>query len=297
MPKNRPARRTRPARQQRSHGPSQPQDTAVYAGPKLSMWDFNHCAPQKCTGRKLARFGIVTSIRVSQKHAGVVLSPMGTRAISRQDAPLAGSNGMGVIDCSWARVDEVPFHRLRSGADRLLPFLIAANPINYGKPLRLTCAEALAAGLFIMGFDDSARQVLAKFTWGDSFWQLNDELLQQYCKCENSEQVVAVQAAYIRTCEKETEERKQNNISIWDEIETNAHSPHQSQLGADDDCSSDSHNSHSDAGGEESDMAVKQNRGNIESDLSTEYPSQGDTTRIQLEDEIENRPPQHDAKR
>ncbi|CAN8067052.1 unnamed protein product [Agarophyton chilense] len=140
---------------------------------------------------------------------------MGTRAISKADSVLAESCGLGVVDCSWARIEEVSFDRLKSGADRLLPFLIAANPVNYGKPLKLTCAEALAGGLYIMGFADSARQVLSKFVWGDSFWQLNGDLLDQYRNCEKSEDVVAVQNAYITACEKEVEERKKSDDPFW----------------------------------------------------------------------------------
>ena len=45
--------------------------------------------------------------------------------------------------------------------------------MNYGKPLKLTCAEAIAATLYITGFKEEARQVLDKFKWGESFIKLN----------------------------------------------------------------------------------------------------------------------------
>lgn len=37
-----------------------------------------------------------------------------------------------------------------------VPFLIASNPVNYGKPWRLNCVEALAAGFYLTGHDDWA---------------------------------------------------------------------------------------------------------------------------------------------
>lgn len=57
-----------------------------------------------------------------------------------------------MIDCSWARIPEsgnILNHRPHHG--RLLPFFVAANTINFGKPLKLSCVEALAASMVICG--------------------------------------------------------------------------------------------------------------------------------------------------
>jgi len=74
-----------------------------------------------------------------------------------------------------------------------LPYLIATNPTNYGKPWRLNCAEALAAAFYLTGHDDWAEKLLAPFGWGGSFYSVNRHLLERYRPCEDAAEVVKVQ--------------------------------------------------------------------------------------------------------
>ncbi|EDV19400.1 uncharacterized protein TRIADDRAFT_62139 [Trichoplax adhaerens] len=174
----------------------------------LAMWDFQHCDPKKCSGRKLMRLGIVRQLKVSTRFNGIVLSPDASRYVSPEDATLIEKFGIAVIDCSWAKLHEVPFTRMRFSNSRLLPYLLATNPINYGRPCKLSCVEAFAATMYIAGFKDFAERVLMPFKWGKNFIVLNKELLEQYAKCKTEKEVVKVQENYILQCEQERRERK-----------------------------------------------------------------------------------------
>eukprot|EP00003_Mantamonas_plastica_P000181 TRINITY_DN1016_c0_g2_i2.p1 TRINITY_DN1016_c0_g2~~TRINITY_DN1016_c0_g2_i2.p1 ORF type:complete len:188 (+),score=86.79 TRINITY_DN1016_c0_g2_i2:1-564(+) len=101
-----------------------------------------------------------------------------------------------------------------------VPFLIAANPVNYGKPMKLTCAEAIAAALYITGFDEQANVVMEQFKWGPVFYELNAELFEAYSMCADSAEVVQAQMQYLSQVEEEQKARqaaKEEGGEIYDE--------------------------------------------------------------------------------
>lgn len=173
----------------------------------VAMWDFNQCDPKKCSGRKLARLKLIKCLKVKQKFHGIVLSPTGTKCVSPDDKMIIESKGVAVVDCSWARLEDTPITSLKAGHPRLLPFLVAANPINYGKPCQLSCVEAIAATLYITGFENIAEYYLNQFSWGHSFLELNKEALEIYANCTTSASVVEAQNNYIK---KEQDEYARN---------------------------------------------------------------------------------------
>ncbi|RHY35102.1 hypothetical protein DYB32_000400 [Aphanomyces invadans] len=170
----------------------------------LRMWDFQQCDSKRCTGRKLCRLGYVTSMKPGAHFRGIVLSPHGTKLVSREDLGIVESVGISVIDCSWARIQEMGIKQINSGTHRLLPFLVAANTVNYGKPHKLSCVEAIAATLYI----DEAVQLMDEFPWGMEFLKINADVLDAYAACESSDEVVAAQDAYLASCQAEVDDRR-----------------------------------------------------------------------------------------
>ena len=152
---------------------------------KLQILMFYQDDPKKCTAAKMVKFGLAQNIKkISSK--GLVLDPFSEQTLLPKDKSVIHS--IIGIDCSWNLVDQT-FSKTFVGIKRKLPPLLAGNPVNYSKLNKLTTVEALSASLFILGSKDQALELLDKFKWGHTFYELNQNLLEEYSKLKNESQI------------------------------------------------------------------------------------------------------------
>ena len=163
----------------------------------IFIFTARQCDPKKCTGLRLIRKGYATSInhlkRIPQR--SLILNPLSQKALSKEDQKNARKYGIVALDCSWNQAEEI----LNYGGNnaRALPYLVATNPVNYGKPTKLSTVEAIAGALYILGNKMQAEQILKIFKWGLNFINLNEEFLQAYSSQETSKGLIDVQNMFL----------------------------------------------------------------------------------------------------
>jgi len=169
---------------------------------RIAVYNARQCDPKKCTALKLEHHGLVrgvTQVRFLPKRA-VVLNPFSETAFSPADRDRIENFGLAALDCSWEKAERFLSTHVR-GTSRCLPVLIAGNPVNFGKPTKLSTLEALVAALFIAGFHEQASELLAMYKWGHTFLELNREMLETYAGAKDSTEVVEMQKQFITNME------------------------------------------------------------------------------------------------
>jgi pre-rRNA-processing protein TSR3 len=148
--------------------------------------------PKKCSAAKLVKFGLAKNVKKTSAKT-LVLDPFAKKSILPSDKKLAYS--ITAIDCSWNLANKV-FATKFSGIHRKLPPLFAGNPVNYSKLNKLTTVEAIAATVFILGNKDLSLELLDKFKWGHTFFELNQNLLEDYSKLKSEDEIIPLLKEY-----------------------------------------------------------------------------------------------------
>jgi pre-rRNA-processing protein TSR3 len=131
-----------------------------------------------------------------------VLNPFSEIAFSPADKERIERFGLVGLDCSWEHAEKVLLKHVR-GTSRCLPILIAGNPVNFGKATKLSTVEALAAALYISGFEEQASELLSIYKWGHTFLDLNRERLEAYRNARDSAEIVELQGRFMAGLEKQ----------------------------------------------------------------------------------------------
>jgi len=166
---------------------------------QLIVYHANEDDPKKCSAKKLHKFGFVKlekNIRRVLKHA-ILLNPFAKKSLSKEDLKIAKKNGILAIDCSWKNAENSFEYLNQENISRALPFLVAVNPVNYGKPFKLTTLEAFASALYILGEKEHAKDILNIYKWSPHFLELNKQPLEEYRLAKNSKEVIQIMSEYI----------------------------------------------------------------------------------------------------
>ena len=160
--------------------------------PNVKIIHFDQCDPKKCSGSRMIKFGLARVIKPNKIGKALLLSPISSIALSPADRGIMEEFGLVLIDGSWNQIESLKPFFLR-GTPRALPFLVAANTVNFGKPTKLNTIEATIAALWILGYKNKAEDYANRFKYGNTFIQLNFERLEKYSQASSSSEVVEIQ--------------------------------------------------------------------------------------------------------
>ena len=166
---------------------------------RLFIYHTNDDDPKKCSAKKMQRFQLATLEQHLRRlpRKTVLLTPFAEYCFSPADKQVVQQQGILAVDCSWKHAEQVFGQLFHSMVPRALPFVVAANPVNYGKPFKLTTLEAFAAALYIIDEVDHARQLTQLYKWAPHFLTLNQEPLEAYRKARTSSEVVAIMKEFM----------------------------------------------------------------------------------------------------
>ncbi len=154
--------------------------------------------PKKCTARALEKRGHATlhyDVRQSPKR-GFLLDPNSGALLGPDDRKLIDRGASIVaLDCSWKKLEESlsEISTNTSLIPRTLPLVLAANPVSWGKPGRLSTAEALCVSLILSGRTEQAKSIILPFSFGEQFLNLNHEPLLAYSQAVSNSELARMQ--------------------------------------------------------------------------------------------------------
>jgi pre-rRNA-processing protein TSR3 len=174
----------------------------------LYIYHANQCDPKRCTALKMGKLGYAKIIKNTYKlpRNSLLLNPYAETTVSIEDRDIIKKYGIMALDCSWKQAEKV-FSITNAKNQRSLPLLIAGNPVNYGKPCKLTTLEAFIATLYIANYKNDAISLLDGFKWADTFIDINEELLEKY-RGRSSAEIIEIQNKYIEDISKRYKKNK-----------------------------------------------------------------------------------------
>ena len=165
----------------------------------LRVFHTNDDDPKKCTARKLNRLGHAhLHTRVKELPPNMILlNPFSKKSLSPEDISQAKKQGILAVDCSWKTAEQQFDELSKTHISRALPFVIAVNPVNFGKPLKLTTLEAFVAAVYILGDISQATQLTSIYKWSPHFLTMNKNPLEDYRTAKTSKEVIKRMYEYI----------------------------------------------------------------------------------------------------